>query len=349
MKLSQKLMRTGWRALTRPRRISEPPLHAQIEPTNFCNYDCLMCCHKDVVKKPEHMPLEKFTEIIDGLRPGYVTLSGYGEPLMHPQLFDMIGLLTQRGISTNITTNGSLLRNHFDDILASGLELVSVSLDAADPETYMRVRRKDDFERILTDMRELAQRRGDSRLPHMRASFVIQKDNLDRMIPFLRLMRDAGMDSVLFQPYLEVGREAGEESRAAVGIDKEQLLRELEAADVEGKSLKISTNARFLISRLDDYFKVQYLREPDPKILRRCIKPWISVYISVDGEARPCCSFAAIPLGTGNVFDKDIVKILNDEDMRTFREKLTRGVAPHWLCARCMPLGFWETVSSSSW
>ena len=109
MKINARSVHSGLSALLRARRVDARPLHLHIEPTNFCNYDCVMCVHKTAIAKPAHLPLELFEKIIDEAQPWYVSLNGYGEPLMCPHFFDMVRALTRRGIRCNTTTNGSLL------------------------------------------------------------------------------------------------------------------------------------------------------------------------------------------------------------------------------------------------
>lgn len=348
MKINARSIKAGLGALLRSRGVNAPPLHLHIEPTNYCNYDCLMCYHKSAIAKPAHLPLNMFELIIDEARPWYVSLNGYGEPLMCPHFFDMVRLLTRRGIRCNTTTNGSLLHNYYDEFLQSGIEQVSVSLDAASAAVYAAVRRKDNFDAIVAAMSELVRRRGAAKTPIVRASFVIQKSSLDELLPFVRLMKDAGVDGALFQPYIELDRGASGAGATADGIDETQLKRLLREAAEQARAIGLNSNLDAVLARIDDYLRVQYRRETDPKLMRRCVKPWVSIFISADGDVRPCCSFASIPTGTGNAFEHGLMRALNDPAMGEFRDKLRRGASPHWLCARCVPMSLMETITGAS-
>ena len=347
MHINADILRTGWSAYTRAARLNRAPAHLHLEPTNYCNYDCIMCYHKKVIPNPTHMDFDLFVRIIDQFRPSFVSLNGYGEPLMAPRFFDMTAHLKQRRIPCNTTTNGSLIHNHIPDILASGLVLISISIDAATAETYAAVRRNDKFEKVLDNIRWLIRDRGGAKTPLVRATFVAQKNNLHEMAPFIRLGANLGLDNIMFQPYIELEKQAGNARDTSAGIEKKQFLEKLQEAQSTARGLNMPTNLPFIIRRLDDYFRVQYLKEPDPAVLRRCVKPWLSLYVTAEGHVRPCCSFAPIPTNTGDISQENIQDILNNPAMTRFRTSLKQGKAPHWLCERCMPLTFWENARGS--
>ncbi len=64
-----------------------------------------------------------------------------GEPLLRPNLTDLIGdLTTLEGIEDiALTTNGMLLAKHAFELKAAGLRRVTVSLDSLDPEIFQRM------------------------------------------------------------------------------------------------------------------------------------------------------------------------------------------------------------------
>lgn len=87
----------------------------QIFITNRCNLRCKGCFARKVMdSKYDHISIEEYTGVIeDFLKKGgkQINLLG-GEPLLHPNLREILEINLQRGIKTTIYTNGSLLGNY---------------------------------------------------------------------------------------------------------------------------------------------------------------------------------------------------------------------------------------------
>ena len=87
-----------------------------INPTELCNRTCVFCPRNDPSKYPNQnlqMSLNLGNKIAEELEmlsyKGAVTFSGYGEPLLHPKISELIACFTKRGIRTEIVTNGDPL------------------------------------------------------------------------------------------------------------------------------------------------------------------------------------------------------------------------------------------------
>lgn len=89
-----------------------PPIHLQLNPTNKCNLNCEWCSCKNDDRQSE-LSLEDITYIRDILFPlgmDAVTISGGGEPLLHPNINGIIDILTEV-CEVGLVTNGYLLKN----------------------------------------------------------------------------------------------------------------------------------------------------------------------------------------------------------------------------------------------
>ena len=99
-----------------------------IEITNNCNLNCSFCPKTNREKR--FMTCDEYKRVIDQIKPfcNYVYLHLMGEPLMHPHLEEILKVSEEEKIKTNITTNGTLLKNKLDALLnASALRKVSIS------------------------------------------------------------------------------------------------------------------------------------------------------------------------------------------------------------------------------
>ena len=102
---------------------------AYVEITNICNLRCAFC---PGTKRPERfMPPEGFRILARRLRPhtGFLYLHVMGEPLLHPQLGELLEIGAAEGFRLCLTTNGTLLEARHELLLsAPALHKLSVSL-----------------------------------------------------------------------------------------------------------------------------------------------------------------------------------------------------------------------------
>ena len=90
-----------------------------IEITNICNLKCKFC--PETNRKKEFLSLEKFEEIINKIHKytKLVCLHVKGEPLLHSQLKELLEILEKYNLKTNITTNGTLIKENLETIKKS--------------------------------------------------------------------------------------------------------------------------------------------------------------------------------------------------------------------------------------
>ena len=100
-----------------------------IEITNICNLKCKFC--KPVERKLEYMKLDVFEKILKQIqgKTNLVLLHVKGEPMLHPNLKEILELCNKYGIKVNLTTNGTLLKEKIDILKeAESLRQVNISL-----------------------------------------------------------------------------------------------------------------------------------------------------------------------------------------------------------------------------
>ncbi len=111
------------------------PILVHIIPNRRCNLACTYCNEYDDVSKP--VPLEEMKRRLDTLADmgtSVITISG-GEPLMHPDLDEVIRHIRRRGIIAGMITNGFFLnKERIGQLNAAGLEHLQISIDNAMPD-----------------------------------------------------------------------------------------------------------------------------------------------------------------------------------------------------------------------
>src|SRR5262250_403448 len=114
---------------------TEHPLLAHIIPMRRCNLACTYCNEFDDFSKP--VPIEEMYRRIDklaALGTSVVTISG-GEPLMHPELDDVIRRIRANGMVAGLITNGYLLvSERIQRLNRAGLEWLQISIDNVTPD-----------------------------------------------------------------------------------------------------------------------------------------------------------------------------------------------------------------------
>src|ERR1700760_1759821 len=119
------------RPLASPRHV----VMAQIVPMRFCNLSCAYCNEYDKVSKP--VPVDEMLRRIDHLArlgTSIITISG-GEPLLHPELDQVIARIRHHGRVAGMITNGYLLvPERIQRLNKAGLDHLQISIDNVQPD-----------------------------------------------------------------------------------------------------------------------------------------------------------------------------------------------------------------------
>lgn len=131
---------------------AEFPSQLLVDATEVCNLACVHCPHP-TFKKSHHydgrsVSPELNAKLVDEVRDHgqghtlYIRYASNGEPLTHPHIYEMMGYAKRHsGALVTLTTNGKLMtESRIEQILAAGVDVVDISLDAFSPEVYAQVR-----------------------------------------------------------------------------------------------------------------------------------------------------------------------------------------------------------------
>ena len=114
---------------------TDHPLLAHIIPIRRCNLACEYCNEFDDFSKP--VPTETIFQRVDklaALGTSVITISG-GEPLLHPELDQVIARIRQHGRIAGMITNGYLLvADRIERLNRAGLEWLQISIDNVTPD-----------------------------------------------------------------------------------------------------------------------------------------------------------------------------------------------------------------------
>jgi MoaA/NifB/PqqE/SkfB family radical SAM enzyme len=317
------------------------PVCLYLEVTNRCNLPCTTCprTYEDL-EPPANMDFEIFRAIVDQHPTvSRVVLHGVGEPLMVPKLPRMIAYLKDRGTYVLFNTNGTLLNERRGrDLIASGLDELRVSLDAAEPKAFKAVRGKDKFDAIVNNVRKFRalQREFGVERPIVSLWLTGLKETVRQIPAFVDLAAQMNVGEVHLQRlvYFPEGQ----------GLARpDQTLFESVAQEEYGFIHEAEVRA----NRHGIHFSASGATEPGTSLKRAgdsrpwslCTRPWTLMYFTAHGRALPCCiapfsmrGYDAFTLGDAT--QQTLREIWNGEAYRDFRRRLLSD-APPPCCASC--------------
>jgi radical SAM protein with 4Fe4S-binding SPASM domain len=137
------------------------PWSYSIEPCNICNLKCKECVSGlGIIKRRRgRIDINDFHNAIDEIAPYAINLFLYfqGEPTMHPNFSEMVKYAHQKKIFTATSTNGHYLDNRTcEQIVASGLDKIIISLDGYNQNSYSAYRVGGDFDKVIQGIHNLA-------------------------------------------------------------------------------------------------------------------------------------------------------------------------------------------------
>lgn len=190
---------------------AEFPSQVIIDTTELCNLACIHCPHPQF-KQSKHYSGASLTpdlnaKAIDEVRTHgqdctqYIRYTGEGETLINRYFFEMLEYATRHveRVPVTVTTNGVLLNElRIERLLATGIDIVDISIDAFSPETYAKIRVHGDLNITRANVFRLLQRSKDQGA-HTKVvvSYIEQPQNLHETADFERYWRDKGADYVV--------------------------------------------------------------------------------------------------------------------------------------------------------
>jgi sulfatase maturation enzyme AslB (radical SAM superfamily) len=188
------------------------PSQIIVDATEMCNLACIHCPHPDFKKSAIYtgakLELELNQKMVDEVRnygkgsTQYIRYTSNGEPLIHPNIFDMLKYAKEySGTYVTLTTNGRLLKGErLEKLLGTNIDLVDISIDAYKEETYSQIRVGGKLQETRTNVINLIQAKNKNSLKmKVIVSFVEQPQNTKEVSDFEKFWKDQGADYVVIR------------------------------------------------------------------------------------------------------------------------------------------------------
>jgi MoaA/NifB/PqqE/SkfB family radical SAM enzyme len=325
----------------RSRQAEAPAVCLYLEVTNRCNLLCETCPRTfEALEPPQDMSWELFTRIVDQLpNVARVVLHGVGEPMLVKDLPRMIRYLKDRGTYVLFNTNGTLLApRKRQELIDTGLDELRVSLDAAEAESFLKVRGKDMFDRIVRNITEFTalQHSIGATAPRVSLWLTGLKETVEQLPAFVQLAARIGVTEVHLQRLVfdDLGRGLARAESSLFEKTRAEEEAAIEAARVVAATLGVKLDAS---GATEPGLSLKKAEGDTP--WATCRRPWSLMYFTAHGRALPCCiaPFSARGYETytlGDATQQTLREIWNGAAYQDFREHLLSDTPPK-PCANC--------------
>jgi radical SAM protein with 4Fe4S-binding SPASM domain len=250
-----------------------------------------------------------FIDSIAPLQPMLI-LSG-GEPLLRPDIFQIIRHAVSLGLRTSLASNGTTITPEVaDEIAASGVTRVSISLDGASAENHDLSRGPGSFRAALEGVENL---RGKV---DFQINFTITRKNEAEVSNIFDLAEEVGARALHFFFLVPTGR--GQEEDLITPLGQEGLLMQIDREPSRGMEVQVTCAPQY----------ARLARQGNGRRKGGCLAGKSFVFVSRKGDIYPCGYF---PLLIGNIREKNFIEIWeNSPELRALRERNLKGK-----CGRC--------------
>ena len=267
-----------------------------IEITNICNLNCKFCPDTNRTKK--NMTANEFKEIISKIHKytNMVCLHVKGEPLMHPELENILEILDNYNLKANITTNGTLINKNADILKNSkAIKQINFSIHSITQNKSMQDEYLNNIFKIVVELPKT-----------VNVSY--------RLWNISELKQNQINTDIIKQ------------------IEKQYNLTNLQDKLKENEFYKIDDNV--FINQDTEFTWPDINGEPIIEN-GRCLALKEQIAILVDGTVVPCCldNNGDIPLG--NVLEDSFESILDNEFSKRIKRNFENSIITCELCKTC--------------
>ena len=314
-----------------------------IETTNRCNLKCRGCIlYRGSWEPARDISLAELVTITDQLAElEQVYLHGIGEPLLNPELPEIISHLKGRRVYVLFNSNGILLnRQRQQDLINAGLDELRISLDAASAKGYKIIRDSNKFGQIVENLKSFLwlQKQQQIALPKLSLWFLGTRENIAELPGFIELAAEIGVEEIYLQRLVYFQDDEGYGAARATQTLQKPADGSSEVIQAS-QELAVKLGIRFNASGRSDPVESLQGEAEGKRPWSRCYRPLTLMYITANGNVLPCCispfstvDYASIILG--NIYDNSLEEIWTGSKYETFRKQHQTATPPK-CCRGC--------------
>jgi len=183
------------------------PIYVEISASGFCNHRCRFCALDYLGYQGGFANFQNLKRAIKDMQRGGVkaiNFSGEGEPLLHPKIKEIIQYTKSLGIDVSLVTNGTFLKEELLKNILPQLSWIKVSIDAARPETHMKIHRPkiQDFDVIMNNLKKAVEiRRTTKAKCALGGQMLLLPENHKEVVILAEKLKEIGFDYLVIKPY----------------------------------------------------------------------------------------------------------------------------------------------------
>ena len=311
--------------------------YALWELTQRCN---LCCIHCRAAASPQTLEnnLIKGKDIIRLIRElkelGCPTLAlTGGEPLLRPDIVEIVKEATKQGIKTRIQSNSLLLTEDLAKQLKdAGLYSFGVGLDGSKPEISDKIRNLDGALQKAINSIKILKKLGIK----VHVEFTVTRLNINDLSSTLDMLEGLGVDTFLARAAIFTGRANGENPIFVITPEEYRKFLEELSVQREKRKIKMVINCQDPLYHLADPKIMAKLKEfgdvYSGKVISGCTAGQDMIHIRCDGKIGICTFLQDIVLG--DFYQESLVDIWNNrEKIKEVKQLLSREYSGH--CGSC--------------
>ncbi len=332
-----------------------------VEVTNKCNLNCSTCMRNVWDVKYGRMSDETFKRILLSFQgqpnKPELFLGGYGEPLSHPHILEMIEQAKELGHRVSLITNGILLTEQITrKLIDLKLDMLWVSLDGASPECYVDVRLGDALPTVIENLKQLQLQRyqtfGASNwagYPKLGIAFVAMQRNIHDLGAVVRLGSRLGAVEFSISNVLAHNTELLHENlymhsmSMVVGQEIRPLVH-MPLMDIQPRTIKALSDVQKDMNRLELSGSLLNQNTDQCPFVERG-----SLAVRWDGKVSPCLPLlyththflddrerTSKEYFVGDIQETDLLRIWNNGDYKDLRKRIQDfDFSPCAFCNSC--------------
>ena len=313
------------------------PVYVEYSPVGSCNHRCLFCAYDYIGYQSRKLDRDKtISSIKEFARLGTKAMlfAGEGEPLIHPDIDEFIETAHDSGAGSAIFTNGVLLTPKRSERILDKLTFIRVSFNAGNRESYEKVHRSDDFDKVVENLKYAVKLKKQNNIKtDIGLQIVVIPESLDSVVELAKLGAEIGVDYLAIKPFVQHNDQEGYKFSKNFSLDEvESILDEAE---------KYSTDEYKVIARKEAF------RKYHDRTYDHCLAlPLFGVVLS-DGNVYSCGPYLDNPdFCYGNIYENSVEEIINGEK----RKNILNFAKCELDCkGECMPNCRLDAINRSLW
>lgn len=287
------------------------PILVEISPVGYCNQKCIFCAYNYLKSKKVLLKKDKLLEIIDEfskLGVKSIFFSGEGEPLLHPDIAELINYAYKKGIDVALNTNGLLLKEELSEKILKDLTWVRFSINAGNNESYRRIHQSniDAFQVVIDNIKKAAALKKKNKLKvTLGVQCVYIGQPLKELLQLGSILKEIGVDYFAVKPFNQHPLISFKPDKKMLGYDELKKIEELS-----------SDNFIAVVRR-------NFLANEKDRMYKKCYGLEFFAEIESNGDLCPCGPLLGIKeYSYGNVYKNSFQEIWNSQVRKDILKKI---------------------------